>query len=686
MVEFKLNDPVNVSQKNDAPLKGIIAYLGPVDFAEGDDWVGVRLMGDSVGKGKNDGSVQGKKYFSASQENGGVFVRRANVSPWVLSKLEELRLKREIQGIRPARSPSGIKSSSKEDDDSSISSMRSSATGVSSKSRLEEIRARRMALQQKNQLGMSPAPKNVIESKAISRSISSPSPLKSIVSTPGSMRKVASSSLTVNKSTSSSRSSNDQDTGMTITPSDSQAQSEIVLKLKESEEKIASLTKRLQEQQTHQQESTQEIGRLQSQLRQLSNDLDTKSSENQKLQESLRMSEEACLKAQSIANEYKDAVMEARKKEEEARTKAKIHVGSDEKSSTYLEEIATLKAQLLESRDEKENYARENSVLEERFSRALNENESLQQRLKKEQENHETLLENMRQELTGAQSKISTLEKEIAQAGDKAALREDKSASQYKERAKLQAELLSLQRQCQELEKEKQDLDKSLEDLTLDKESLQEKLEILEDKYEELKIDAESAQIEADELKLELEEAKERAERLEATNVLKSVAGGSQPDGSEITESEQVAQALSVQNARLREALVRLREQSNSEKMDLSKQIRSMEREYETSKNLKEDLQKLQKNEIVMKTEIKELKEMVDQGAAFEQMVEQMSERVIAVEENNVMLQGMIRELEEASELSAEMEETQAEEIKALILDLQSRDAIVANLEEAIKM
>lgn len=690
MVEFKLNDPVKVSQKNDAPLKGIIAYLGSVDFAEGDDWVGVRLTGDSVGKGKNNGSVQGRVYFSTTQENAGVFVRRANVSPWVLSKLEELRLKREIQGIGPSsRSPSGIKSSSKEDDDSSVSSMRSSVTGTSSKSRLEEIRARRIALQQKNQLGMSPAPKNVIESKAISRSISSPSPLKSksILSTPGSMGRVASASVNTNKAA-SSRIRNEEDTEKTTaTPSKSHDQSEVILKLRQSEETIASLTQRLQQQQALHQETSKEVERLQSQLLKLSNDLDTKSSENQNLKASLKKSEEASLQAQTIANEFQNAAKKARTEVDDATTKSTT-MESDQKSSQYLEEIATLKAQLVESRDEKEHYARENSILEERCNRALSQNESLQKKLETEQEHYETLLRNTRQELSGAQSKISLLEKEIAQTGDKVALREDNNASQYKERAKLQAELLSLQRQCKELEKEKQDLDKSLEDLALDKEALQEKLEVLEDKYEELKIDAESAQIEADELKLELDEARERAERLEAANVLKSAARDSQPDGlgQENTEAEQVAQALSVQNARLREALLRLREQSNAEKIDLTKQIRSMEREYEAAKSLKEELEQLQKNEAVMKEEIKDLKEMVDQGAAFEQMVEQMSERVIAVEENNVMLQGMIRELEEASELSAEMEETQAEEIKALILDLQGRDTIVANLEEAIKM
>jgi hypothetical protein len=47
-------------------LQGVIAFTGKVAFAEGYDWVGIRLTGPSVGQGKNDGSVKGKRYFFAA--------------------------------------------------------------------------------------------------------------------------------------------------------------------------------------------------------------------------------------------------------------------------------------------------------------------------------------------------------------------------------------------------------------------------------------------------------------------------------------------------------------------------------------------------------------------------------------------------------------------------------------------
>lgn len=44
----------------------MVRYIGPTEFGEG-IWVGVELR---TPKGKNDGSVQGKRYFSCKHEHG----------------------------------------------------------------------------------------------------------------------------------------------------------------------------------------------------------------------------------------------------------------------------------------------------------------------------------------------------------------------------------------------------------------------------------------------------------------------------------------------------------------------------------------------------------------------------------------------------------------------------------------
>lgn len=55
--------------------RGTVAYVGATLFATG-KWVGVIL---DESKGKNDGTVQGRKYFTC-EENHGIFVRQSQVS------------------------------------------------------------------------------------------------------------------------------------------------------------------------------------------------------------------------------------------------------------------------------------------------------------------------------------------------------------------------------------------------------------------------------------------------------------------------------------------------------------------------------------------------------------------------------------------------------------------------------
>ena len=66
-----MGSPVEVIGKGQ---RGTVAFIGTTLFASG-KWVGVIL---DEGKGKNDGTVQGKRYFTC-EENHGIFVRQSQV-------------------------------------------------------------------------------------------------------------------------------------------------------------------------------------------------------------------------------------------------------------------------------------------------------------------------------------------------------------------------------------------------------------------------------------------------------------------------------------------------------------------------------------------------------------------------------------------------------------------------------
>lgn len=78
-----IGERVNVTLLSGEKLQGSVAFIGETDFSKG-IWVGAIL---DEPKGKNDGSVQGKKYFSCKPSHG-VFVKPSSVQS--LASVQEL--------------------------------------------------------------------------------------------------------------------------------------------------------------------------------------------------------------------------------------------------------------------------------------------------------------------------------------------------------------------------------------------------------------------------------------------------------------------------------------------------------------------------------------------------------------------------------------------------------------------
>ncbi|KAM4052766.1 dynactin subunit 1-like isoform 2-T2 [Anomaloglossus baeobatrachus] len=94
--------------------RGTVAFVGATLFATG-KWVGV-ILDDA--KGKNDGTVQGRKYFTC-EENHGIFVRQSQIqvvddgadttSPETPEPAATKVLKREVADIPKASKLRGLK-------------------------------------------------------------------------------------------------------------------------------------------------------------------------------------------------------------------------------------------------------------------------------------------------------------------------------------------------------------------------------------------------------------------------------------------------------------------------------------------------------------------------------------------------------------------------------------------------
>jgi len=436
MTDLKLNDPVTVEQKSpQQPLQGIVSYLGSVEFAEGDDWVGVRLTGASVGRGKNDGSVQGKAYFQCTAD-GGVFVRASHVHKRTLSKLEELRLKRELQGGGSVASSASSRrlatsvriSGSGDDDDSSVSSARSSATGASNRSRLDEIRQRRLDLQgaqRKNKL-QSPPPKNLVGTKI--KSISTPAkatstPLKTPAKEPSSRTPARSSvkktltplevketplkskqTLPSPRKPPSPSSSNES----SVDIQDLQAKVQIltdqlVSKDNEVKEKGQTLTELLQ---TKENSESALKGKVQT----LATQLDEKENDNKNLQNKLRESEQVAHDAKLAAEESKAETLEVRRHADEAIANAKSAKTEVPSEPGIAEgEVLKFKEELAELRATNEILEREKMALDDNLSTTQRRNSSMRHVLERERESHAETMQSLRKEISEARSQASYL-------------------------------------------------------------------------------------------------------------------------------------------------------------------------------------------------------------------------------------------------------------------------------------
>jgi len=93
---LELDDPVCLVDARSIGLQGVVAYVGKVHFDKG-IWVGVQLTGASVGKGYNDGSVGGRRYFPNVGRKNGVFCHISKVQKRMKDEADPDRVREKLQ-------------------------------------------------------------------------------------------------------------------------------------------------------------------------------------------------------------------------------------------------------------------------------------------------------------------------------------------------------------------------------------------------------------------------------------------------------------------------------------------------------------------------------------------------------------------------------------------------------------
>ena len=213
-------------------------------------------------------------------------------------------------------------------------------------------------------------------------------------------------------------------------------------------------------------------------------------------------------------------------------------------------------------------------------------------------------------------SQIQSLERELKISQDRVSEKFSSQDASHVTLAKLRAELTSLQRRNDDLESDKLQLETTLEELVLDKETIGQEKEMLEEMLEECKVDLESAQLELEDAKSQLEEDQSTLDSISASADLPGVVDETGQ------HQEEVVRSLNIQNTRLRTALIRLREQSELERNELQRQLRSLQSEATLTEELQSEIDTLRASHSTAQSEIQELKDIIDQTTSLEETIE----------------------------------------------------------------
>ncbi|KAM4809119.1 dynactin subunit 1 isoform 2-T2 [Rhinophrynus dorsalis] len=287
--------------------------------------------------------------------------------------------------------------------------------------------------------------------------------------------------------------------------------------------------------------------------------------------------------------------------------------------------------------------------------------------------------ENLRAQVKDLEEKLETLK--MKRAEDKVKLKDlEKSKLQLEQlqewKSKIQEQQADLQRQLKEAKKEAKEAMEA-------QERYMEEMADTADAIEMATLDKEMAEERAESLQQEVETMKEKVEEL--TMDLEILKHEIEEKGSDGAASSYQVKQLEEQNGRLKEALVRMRDLSASEKQEHVRVQKQLEKKNAELDSLRQQKEKLQEESSQMEKTIDELKEQVDAALGAEEMVETLTERNLDLEEKVRELRETVSDLEAINEMNDELQENARETELELREQLDMATARVREAEKRVE-
>jgi dynactin 1 len=243
---------------------------------------------------------------------------------------------------------------------------------------------------------------------------------------------------------------------------------------------------------------------------------------------------------------------------------------------------------------------------------------------------------------------------------------------QQEEIAELRKQLKEAESKFESVENMQADHEIHLEMATLDREMAEETAEVLRTELEALKQKAE-------ELELEVEVLREENAEL----------------GGEMSPEEKTSQGwlqMERNNERLRDALIRLRDMTQQTESELRDEIKSLEEDVREYGAVKENYDTVKEKLAQSEAGIEDLRQQLDNALGAEDMIEELTDKNMAMSEQIEELKVTIEDLESLKELNDELEINHVETEKEMQEDIDFKDSVIgeqtrraAQQEEALE-
>ncbi|CAO1624285.1 unnamed protein product [Sympodiomycopsis kandeliae] len=267
-------------------------------------------------------------------------------------------------------------------------------------------------------------------------------------------------------------------------------------------------------------------------------------------------------------------------------------------------------------------------------------------------------------------SRVKELEKWQEEVGEKLRLAESSADKLHT----MDGQLLSLQTSEKELSLIKSDLEERIDDLTEQLEMAALDREVAEEK-------AEAATSELDSLRQVNEELQLEVEVLREENALY--------ESGPVDENERSSTGwlqMEKQNQRLKEALIRLRDMSGETDQEQRRRISELEKELSSLADVSDSRDILQSKLEASEAQLEDVKIQLDDALGAEEMLEELTERNLFLGERMSEMTSTIEELESLKELNEELEEIHIETEKQLQEEIDLKEISLLEKKNKIEM